>query len=176
MNEKPDEALVREVQEGSITAYEILVKRYQQRLFAFVYRIVRDEPAAQEVVQDAFISLYKTIDRVDTRKKFSSYLYSIARNTAISSLRARKPAVSIDESAVSVDEVAMEERLASQEQREGVRRAIAKLEKKYRRVITLYYFGDLSYEEIGETLNLPINTVRTHLARAKQKLRDILYI
>ncbi|MEK7129418.1 MAG: sigma-70 family RNA polymerase sigma factor [Patescibacteria group bacterium] len=171
-----DEELVRRVQEGDIFAFEHLIRRYQQKLLSFVMRIIFDGQAAQDVVQDTFISLYKTIDRVDTKKKFSSYLYTIARNTTISSLRAKKPAASIDESIADTDAGAPEDGITSQEQRERVRRAIAKLEEKYRRVVELYYFSDLSYEEIGKTLRLPVNTVRTHLARAKQKLRDILNV
>lgn len=172
----PDEALVRQVQEGDIFAFEHLVRRWQQKLLLFVVRIVSDEQAGQDAVQEAFISLYKTIDRVDTKKKFSSYLYAIARNIAISALRARKPTASIDESTIGTDDTSMDEGLVSQEARGRVTKAVAKLEKKYRQVIELYYFRDLSYEEIAKTLRLPLNTVRTHLSRAKQKLRDILKI
>ncbi len=173
--ERTDEALVSKIQEGDVLAFEILVKRYQRRLFSFVFRIVYDAHAAEEVVQDTLFGAYKTIDRVDVTKKFSSYLFTIAKNTAISYLRRRKQTVSLK----NIEEQAQEEEtlykgLIEAEKQHRVREALRALEEKYRRVIALYYFDDLSYEEISQKLKLPVNTVRTHLLRAKKKLKEVL--
>lgn len=175
MDTKTDEALVADIQQGDVLAFEILVKRYQRRLFSFVSHIIYDAHAAEEVVQDALFDTYKTIDRVDTTKKFSSYLFTIAKNKAISYLRRMKHAVSLDATQEQADEEeTIYEHLVEAEKNHRVKDAIDALEEKYRRVITLYYFDDLSYEEISKKVKLPVNTVRTHLFRAKGALRKIL--
>ncbi len=174
MAERTDEALVTAVQEGDVFAFEYLVKRYQKRLHAFAVRVVRDDQAAQDIVQESFISLYKTIDRVDLTKKFSTYVFSITRNKAISYLRTIKKQVSLEDVVLIDEDESLYERLTAAEDRLTVRKALAKLEDKYRKVIRLYYFDDLSYEQIGRAMKVPVNTVRTHLFRAKEALRKLL--
>lgn len=175
MDVKTDEQLVKEIQEGDVLAFEVLVKHYQRRLFSFVFHILYDAHAAEEVVQDALFSVYRSIDRVDVTQKFSSYLFTIAKHTAISYLRRKKQIVSLSE----IEEQASEEEtlyegLIEAEKQHRVRESLLALEEKYRRVITLYYFEDLSYEEISRKLKLPINTIRTHLLRAKKQLKEVL--
>ncbi len=171
MDPKPDEELVREVQDGSISAFEILVKKYENRLISFIYRILNNRADAEEVVQDTFFNVYLTIDRVDVSRKFSTYLFEIAKNQAISLLRKKHADLVLeDETAIETDEK-IYEGLIRKEQRENIGLEVAKLEAKYRRVVQLYYFDDLSYEEISAKLKLPVNTVRTHLLRAKEILR-----
>ena len=92
----PDEALVLEVQSGNIRAFEYIVRRYHARLFAFLRRMIQDEATVEEVVQDAFLNLYRTIDRVDTSQRFSTYLHAIAKHQAISTWRKMKDAVPLD--------------------------------------------------------------------------------
>lgn len=175
MTEKADEELVRSIQQGDVLAFEILVKRYQRRLFSFVFHIIYDVHAAEEVVQDALFSVYQSIDRVDVAKKFSSYLFTIAKNTAISYLRRQKQTVSLGEiEELASEEETLYEELIEAEKQHRVRQSLLALEEKYRRVISLYYFDDLSYEEISQKLKLPVNTVRTHLLRAKQQLKEVL--
>lgn len=175
MNSVSDETLIEQVQQGDIAAFETLVRRWQRVLLSFVYRIVHNDGLSAEVVQDAFLSLYKTIDRVDTKRKFSSYLFQIAKNIAISTLRKMKKTVSLDEIDSPVDEdVSLFERIVTGETQDRVRTAVLALPPNYRRVIQLYYFDDLSYGEIGKKLRLPVGTVRTHLSRAKVALRKKL--
>ncbi len=174
MKSKTDEDLVLAVCQGNISAFEELVKRYQRKLYSFALHIVRDEPMAQDVVQDALFRAYTSIDHVDTTKKFSSYLFTIAKNTAISFMRKRKYTVSLGAVAEQINEdKTMYEHLIDAEQHHYIKQVIGKLEEKYRRVISLYYFDDLSYEEISKKLKIPINTVRTRLSRAKGAFRKI---
>lgn len=175
MDSRPDEQLVQEIQQGDVLAFEMLVKRYQRRLFSFVFHILYDVHAAEEVVQDTLFGAYKTIYRVDTTKKFSSYLFTIAKNTAISYLRRQKQTISLSEiEEQASEEETLYEELIEAEKQHRVRESLHALEEKYRRVITLYYFNDLSYEEISQKLKIPVNTVRTHLLRAKQRLQEVL--
>lgn len=174
MNNSSDEALVREVQEGSIAAFEVLVTRYQTKLHSFVTYLIRDPAAADDIVQDSFINLYKTIDRIDSGKKFSSYLFSVTRNLAISYLRSKKHHAPLQE---ALDTAAGESPEAVLERKDAVTRiekALDMIDNKYKKVISLYYYDNLSYEEIGKRLNIPVNTVRTHLRRAKEALKKVL--
>lgn len=170
MDPRTDEELVRAIQEGDVLAYEQLVTRYEHRLLSFAYRIVGSHEAAEEVVQDALFAVYKTIDRIDTARKFSSYVYEITKHAAISYLRREHHTMTLDES-VSIDgEKAMYENLGRSETQGKVREAVQSLPQKYRDVLQLYYFDELSYEEIAKKLDVPINTIRTHLRRAKSEL------
>lgn len=174
MNPKTDGELVRAVQEGSIRDFELLVNRYQKRLVAFVTRLIHDEAMAEDVVIETLFSLYKTIDRVDTSKKFSSYLYTSVRNTAYSFLRKKKPHVSLTEDLNISDDTRAEHSLLHIYDQQLVASALQKIPASYATVLRLYYFDQLSYEEIANKIRLPINTVRTHLSRGKSAIKKIL--
>lgn len=169
-----DKKLVTQVQNGNILAFEILVKRYESSLIRSVTKILNNEPDAQEVVQDTFLNVYKTIDRVDPERKFSSYLYAVGKNLAISYLRAKRKELPLNEEILEIHNEDGYHKIIKDEERGRVRMAISKLAKKYQKIVKLYYFNDLSYKEIARELSIPINTVRTHLRRAKGKLRRVL--
>jgi len=174
MNLKTDEELIAQIQEGDVLAFEEIVQRYQGKMLRFIARIVRDAGDAQDVVQDAFVKLYKTIDRVDTRKKFSTYFFQIAKNTAFSLIRSRKKEVSLQAAQDVWDDTVLIDELEKKEKAQHLTKILDSLEPKYRRVITLYYFHQLSYEEVSKKLHIPVNTVRTHLKRAKEKLKTLV--
>jgi RNA polymerase sigma-70 factor (ECF subfamily) len=139
-----------------------------------VYHIVHDDQSAQDIVQESLINLYKTIDRVDTKRKFSSYVFSIARNTALSYIRKYKKEIPLEDILVSQEEEALYDDIVQAEQRHTIAHALSKIPANYQKVIRLYYFEDLSYEEVGKALRLPINTIRTHLRRGKEQLKQLL--
>ncbi len=174
MNRKTDEELVTAVRQGDIASYEKLVTRYQRGLYSFIMRFLHDEAMAADVVQESLFKVYQVIDRIDTSKKFSTFVFEIAKNNAISLLRKQKKNVSLENVAdVEEDESFIEQYLRA-DVADSVRVAVNTLPEKYRDVITLYYFDDLSYEEVSKTLHVPINTVRTHLKRAKEQLKKII--
>ncbi|MFZ5845608.1 MAG: RNA polymerase sigma factor [Patescibacteria group bacterium] len=174
MELKSDEELVVAVKEGSVWAFEVLVKRYQNRLFNFCVRIVIDRALAEELVQDALFKIYTTIGRIDTSRRFSIYAFEIVKNMGLSALRRQKREVSLEEVVGIGEDAAFYEQLAQKEEMARVRRVVARLRKEYQEVIRLYYFEDLSYKEIGKRLQIPLNTVRTHLRRAREALRQEL--
>jgi RNA polymerase sigma-70 factor (ECF subfamily) len=170
----PDMELVRAIQKGDILSYEELVKRYQKGLYVFIMRIVHDEHATSDIVQDTFIKTYQHIDSIDTTKKFSTFIFEVAKNTAFSYLRTKKNHVSLEEVEIVQEEESFVEKLYRWDIIRDVRTSVSRLPDKYKRVITLYYFEELSYEEISKKLSLPINTIRTHLKRAKEQLKKEL--
>ena len=174
MDTRTDNELVEAIQEGEIFAFEALVERYQQKLFYFVFRYVKDDQAAQDVVQESFINFYKTVGRVDTKRKISSYLYSIVRNQAISYLRSIHSQVSLDAIEEHESDFDTEEEFIQQENKEELQKKIHELDPKYAQVLTLYYFDELSYEEMSKVLHVPVNTIRTHIRRAKDALGKLI--
>lgn len=169
-----DEELVLAIRDGDIASFEELVKRYQHGLYVFVMRFLKDEAASLDIVQESLVKIYQIIDRIDTNRKFSTFVFEIAKNAAISELRKRKHSVSLEQIVdLENDETFMEQFLRL-DAAQNVRRAVKKLPVKYRQVITLYYFDELSYEEVSKRLKIPMNTIRTHLKRAKDTLKKIL--
>lgn len=173
IHERADEELVLAVQIGDITAFETLVRRYQARLHYYVWRFVGNPESTDEVIQDVFFKLYQTIERVDVSKKVQSYIYAIARNTAISYVRQNRPQARIDES-ISDDDVSLIDVLLNKEREKIVQNAVCTLSMMQQKAIKLYYFEELSYNDISKVLHVPINTVRTHLSRAKKVLKQRL--
>jgi RNA polymerase sigma-70 factor, ECF subfamily len=171
MNLKPDAGLIADIQNGDILAFETLVRRYQVPLYRFAWRILRNEQDAQDVVQEALFNIYRHIDRIDCKKRISTYIFAVTKNAAYSLYRSKQSDVPLDEAVdIEADETVFEHLIRSDDAA-AVRKAISALEEKYRRVVRLYYFDELAYEQISKRCKIPLNTVRTLLRRAKEKLR-----
>jgi len=174
MKTETDEELITQIQQGNILAYEILVKRYQNKLLSFVYRFIPDSLICEEIVQDTFFNLYKSIEKVNPNQKFSTYLFQIAKNLTFSYLKRKKREISLENTGnLAIEDNNLED-IIRWEEDESLRSAINSLAKKYRKILTLYYFEELSYEDIGRRLSIPLNTVRTRLRRAKIYLAKTL--
>lgn len=171
-----DALLVRRVQKGDIRAYEILVVRHEEKLLRFARRYVGNTGDAEEVVQDAFVKLYTYIDRIDITKSVLSYMFAVVHNSAISALRKTKPTVALDETIDFMIEDEIVKNLEYKDLKKNIHEAISELPKRYADVIRLHYFDDVSYEHISKKLRIPINTVRTHLRRAKKMLMHMIRI
>ena len=138
-----DEQLVVEVKEGNIEVFEILVRRYQGKLSRFVCCFISDREMVEDIVQDTFFNLYKTIDRIDTTKKISPYLFQIAKNTAITYLRKERFKVRLEEIEIAGNGQTIYESFAKKEIAALVKKAISKLSFNFRQVIRLYYFDNM---------------------------------
>ena len=171
MKQNSDKELILAIRDGDISAYEELVQRYQQVLFGFVLRILHDEAASQDVVQDSLVKIYRYIDSIDPEKKFSTYVFEIAKNEAFSILRKKKRIIPLETIEDIEDTESFFEQYLQKDQSQQVRDVVQSLEKKYSMVLSMYYFENQSYEEIAKNLNLPINTIRTHLRRAKEAFK-----
>jgi RNA polymerase sigma-70 factor (ECF subfamily) len=184
-----DQALVERVQKGDKQAFDVLVLKYQNKIIQLVYRYVHDSDEARDVAQEAFIKAYKAIGRFRGESAFYTWIYRIAINTAKNYLVAsgrRPPRSDIDaqdaeqyEGATGLKEYATPERvLLRDELQETIARAIDELPDDLRTAITLRELEGLSYEEIAQTMECPIGTVRSRIFRARDaidsKLRPLL--
>jgi RNA polymerase sigma-70 factor (ECF subfamily) len=178
-----DQRLIAEVLAGRSAAFEELVRRYQDRLFNVASRVVDNADDAADVVQDVFVSAYQSLAGFKGESEFFTWLYRIAFNTAISFKRRKKAAVSLDGRGGSDPGIEPLDRSLDAAPDAGLERtedervladAIAKLSPEHRSVLVLKDIDGLKYEEIAETMGVPIGTVRSRLHRARLELRTLL--
>ena len=181
MSADTDSELVRRVQQGDRTAFDLLFLRYQHKIHALVSRYVRGTQEVEDVVQDAFIKAYRALPRFRNESAFFTWLYRIAVNTAKNHLvaRSRRPHnVELDAEHTDARDVAEaltdgedpEAALRRDELQEAVASAIAKLPKDLRFALTLREFDGLSYAEIAEIMECPVGTVRSRIFRARESV------
>ena len=187
--DQDDRALAALAAQGREGAYRELLSRYERPVFSLVFRMVRDRSLAEDLAQEAFIRAFNAIDSYDPTYKFSSWIFKIANNHTIDHLRKRKlDTVSIhgSPSASSPEElertrITLESRteqpdayVESRELGGMVEQAIGQLRPEYRTAVLLRHVEGYAYEEIAETMELPLGTVKTYLHRARKELKDIL--
>jgi len=178
-----DQALVTQHLRGDDQAFAALVARYTAPIFNLAFRLTDDRAEAENATQETFLRVYSALPRSRTDLAFKPWLFQIAVNLCRDLARKKRPAAFADlaqEDESSPEEAIEDETplpLAQVEGRElekALTRAVADLPEIYRAVVTLRYTEELSYEEIAAVLQLPVNTVRTHLFRAKAMLRKAL--
>ena len=185
----PDDAsLLARLRAGEEPAYEELVRTYSLRLLLVARRIVGSDEDARDVVQDAFLSAFRNLERFAGEAKLSTWLHRIVVNTALMKLRTRrrKPEESIEPllptfladghhaERFSARSERVDEVVSRQETRDAVRRWIDELPESYRTVLVLRDIEGLSTEETAQLLDMTINAVKIRLHRARQALRTLL--
>jgi len=169
-----DRELVRRIRAGDADALRLVVERYQERIFALVYGIVRDAHEVEDVAQEVFLKVFTRIAAFDGRSKFYTWLYRVAVNAAKDHVkkRARRPAVALDEAdALPSAAEGPAAGAARGEDRRIVRAAIDALPLRYREVLALRELEGLSYDEIAQVLGISIGTVESRLHRARARLK-----
>jgi RNA polymerase sigma-70 factor (ECF subfamily) len=178
-----DHQLIAECLQGRQAAFGELVRRYQDRLYNTVYRIVHSAEDAQDVVQEAFLHAYQALDSFKGDAQFFTWLCRIAMNAAISLRRKRKVVVPIEISTEGetlicpVDESEGADpthQLNRAEQGRRLHQALARISQEHRTVLVLKDMEGVKYEEMAEMLQVPIGTIRSRLHRARLELRAIL--
>ncbi len=176
-----DQQLVARVQKGDSRAFDLLVLKYQHRIFGLISRYVRDVDEIQDVAQEAFIKAYRALPGFRGDSAFYTWLYRIAINTAKNYLVARSrrpPGSDVDiEDAEYYEEGALlheietpENALFGAELKAVVERAISQLPEDLRTAVTLREFDGLSYEDIAEIMDCPVGTVRSRIFRAREAI------
>ena len=175
-----DVELIHRILDGDDNAFETLVKKYQKSVHALVWRKIGDFHIAEEITQDTFLKAYQRLATLKEPQRFVSWLYVIAANNCRTYLRKKRLRMqSLEETSVSELEKATysgyvveeHERTAVEAQREVVKKLLAKLQESERTVLTLHYFGDMSAADIGAFLGVSVNTIKSRLRRAQQRLK-----
>ncbi len=187
MSSLPDEELVAKILKHDREALGELFRRYQKPFFNLAYRFLGDRFLADDLVSEIFLRIYKYLKSYNVTQRFRPWAFKVATNTCLtfkvknSKLKVQnynsKLKVGEGEDQTTLMETISDAKvdLAAEVERNEVARrvqkALQKLPEKYRLALYLYYFEDLKYEEVAADLNLPINTIRTHIRRGKEKMQ-----
>ena len=159
-------------------AFAELVQRHAGRIFNLAYRMTGNQADAEDMVQETFIRAYRGLPGFNLAGSFGAWLYRIAVNVCLTqrSRQAGEPSLPLDEDAAALfdDAPSVHDLAESHEVQAVVQRAIAGLPPMYRVAVVLFHMEGRSYTEIAGLLGLPINTVRTHLHRGRELLRERL--
>jgi RNA polymerase sigma-70 factor, ECF subfamily len=167
-----DNKLIREVLEGNISSFELLIDTYQKPVYNLIFRMTGEDAQAKDLTQDVFIKVYEQLGRFNFKNKFFSWIYRIAINETINFLKSRRSF----EKLTALNEIRDEQpdHDLREVQRTKLHSAIRQLRADYRALILLKYFFGLSYEEIGEVMKIQEKTVKARLFMAREKLNSML--
>ncbi|KOP64250.1 RNA polymerase sigma factor [Paenibacillus solani] len=170
-----EQGLIRAAQSGDRDALITLLREIEQHVYRTAYYILKNEQDAMDAAQEALIRIYTKINSYEEKAQFKTWVQRIVTNICIDKFRRTKPTVSIDEhDLVFRDKLDVEREVMSGYLAEDIKEAINLLPDHHRTVIVLRYLQDLSYNEIADCLNLPLNTVKSYLFRARQQLQNML--
>ena len=188
---EPSPALVQRAQAGDSEALAALVQSQQTYVYSIAMSLMRNPADAADMTQEAFVRLLRSLGTYRAETKFTTWLYRLVTNICLDGLRRRgRPIESLDEPASTqagdeaqtagarlADTDRWTQPEAEVELRESateVRQALQRLPAAQRLALTLHYFEDLRYEDIAEVMGLPLNTVKSHIRRGKERLAVIL--
>jgi RNA polymerase sigma-70 factor (ECF subfamily) len=181
VNSLDDHTLIRLVLEGNTSAFDVIVRRYNTKVYSLAYRLLNSVEDAEDVAQDTFSQAFKGLGSFRGNSKFYTWLFRITYNLAISQRRKRKPALSLNSQTDSQGEITLPSDDASpmknMEDEEGktlMDKALGLLSLDHRAGLVLKEIEGFSYEEIALSLGVPVGTVRSRLHRARLELRAIL--
>ena len=175
-----DAQLIQRVLDGDDTAFSALVNKHQKRVHALAWRKTGDFHVAEEITQDTFLKAYQNLSTLKEPQKFAGWLYVIAANYCKMWRRKKRlstqsledtSSTQLEKATYSGYVIAENERVAVETQREVVKQLLAKLQESDRTVITLYYLGGMTYEEISEFLGVSVASIKNRLYRARRRLK-----
>jgi RNA polymerase sigma-70 factor (ECF subfamily) len=173
MTERTDEEIVRQCRAGDRKAFDVLIDRHQRLVYNVALRMVRDADDAADIAQGVFLKVYEKLDGFDERFRFFSWLYKIAVNESLNFLNHRKKFDGLDGLDVAEEEPeGIDDEAAARE--EKIQDGLMLLKVEHRAVVVLKHMQGLSYEEIGQILDLPEKMVKSRLFTARQSLKQIL--
>jgi RNA polymerase sigma-70 factor (ECF subfamily) len=182
--DRSDEELIAAYLAGEETAFSELTRRRLSEVYSFSLRLVGDTAAAEDISQEAFIKAWKSLQKYDARtSKFKTWMLRIVRNTAIDYLRKKKniPLSAFDTESSNVlaetaaaDEELAPEMLAKLDDARELHATLEQMPPKQREILLLYYTNDCTFEEIGNMVGEPTNTIKSRHRRALALLRKLL--
>ena len=182
-SELGDSELIEIIHTKDKEVYRELFSRYQKKLYAYISHLVGSMEESEDILQNVFIKTYNSIEHFDQSRKFSSWIYRIAHNEAVNYLKRKSKRYTVswedittskDKLDTSSSEEVPEEKMMHKEVTKEIDDALDKIPPKYKYVLHLRYFDEMSYEEISALLKKPVNTVGTLINRAKKKLLEVV--
>ena len=169
-----DRMIATQVVSGQKELFRLLVKRHEQAIYGMGMSFFRNAEDASDFAQEVFLKTFRNLSRFEGRSRFSTWLYKIAYNTAINSVTRKKDYHSLVEDEIVSDNNTPERKLLRCLTSEAVLEAISELPERFRVCVDLFFFYDRSYLEIEAITGYPVNTIKSHVFRAKKILREKL--
>jgi RNA polymerase sigma-70 factor (ECF subfamily) len=172
----PDVALVRSIAAGDKHAMQILFARHNVRVFRFVLRLIEDKSAAEDLVSEVFLDVWRQAGRFQGRSQVTTWLLAIARNKALSALRDRSTEELDEDAAATIEdpEDSPEATLQNRQKSEIVLKCLTQLSPTDREVIDLVYYHEKSIDEVAEIVGVPQNTVTTRMLCARKRIAELM--
>ena len=179
LTRQTERRLVAQARQGCEDAARQLVDSHKDRLFAFVWRVLRDHEESEDICQEAFLRAFSSLDSFSTQYRFSTWLFTIGYRLCLNRIRRRKEVTSdMDFGALPSTEQDAPQQLAESEEARRLKKtiweAVDKLTLPQRAAVMLFYREGLSCDAIAGMMDMPMATVKSHLHRARAKLRDLL--
>jgi len=172
-----ERALVERCRTGDDTAFGELVDRYKDLVYGLVYRLTSDRSQVDDLAQDVFLKVHRGLPYFRGEARLSTWIYRIVQNVCFQARSRRMPEISLDGQDADRprrEPGSVDGSFADLELRDRLEKAIAQLPDQYRVLIAAHYLQGMQYEALAESLNIPLGTVKTHLHRAKRRLRELL--
>lgn len=175
MQAPADELLIGRIARGDRLAMQVLFARHHVRIYRFVLRLLRDEMAAEDVIGEVFLDVWRQAGRFEGRSAVSTWLIAIARFKALSMLRKRRDETLDEQAAESVEEPSDDPEVATTKRDKGekLRACLTALSPEHREIIDLVYYHEKSVEEVAQIVGIPENTVKTRMFYARKKLGEL---
>jgi len=178
MSTLSDIEIIESVKKGNQPDFAVLVDRYKNKGFSLAVSIVKNEMEAEEIIQDCFMKVYKSIKKFRGDSKFSTWFYRIVYNTSLTKIKNKKR--KIEENMTSIDDILTlqsENRIEinKNDLSKTLETIVEKLPKNYSTVINLFYLEELSCEDISKVMDISLNNVKVMLHRARTELRKIVF-
>ena len=175
MEDVHERELVERCRSGDERAFQELVDRYKDLVFALIARTIQDRSRAEDLAQDVFLRIHRGLPYFRGEARLSTWIYRIVANVCLQDPGRAPRALSFDDQrADPAARVSSDRQFGDFELRDRLEKAIARLPANYRLLIAAHYLQGVRYEDLAEALQLPLGTVKTQLYRAKQQLRRIL--
>ena len=167
-----EQGLIERCRTGDDIAFGELVERYKHLVYGMVWRLTIDRSQVDDLAQEVFLKIYRGLPYFRGEARLSTWIFRIVSNVC-SQARARRPVESVGVSSVA-EPGRHDAAFADLELHDRLTKAIAQLPEQYRLLIAAHYLDGVQYEALAETLDIPVGTVKTHLYRAKRRLRELL--
>lgn len=176
MSVPPDKATLERLKNSNLKAFEAVFTLYEKAIYGYIFSMIGHKENAEDLTQEVFLKLYKNAAAINPENNFKNWLYKIATNTVYDWLRKKRQSTEmfiIDDEENSFETIGGDSPYIHIEDAKDLESALDNIRPNYRRALILFYYEGMTYEEIADILEIPLNTAKTHIRRAKEALKNV---
>jgi RNA polymerase sigma-70 factor, ECF subfamily len=169
-----EQKLIERCRSGEDTAFSELVDAYKDLVYGLIHRMISDRSMVDDLAQDVFLKIHRGMPYFRGEARLSTWIFRIVQNVCTQARTRRSPEVSLDGASPGHEPGSKDVAFQDIELRDRLQKAMEQLSPTYRMLVAAHYLRGVQYEALAEALNIPLGTVKTHLYRAKRRLRELL--